>query len=114
MMPLTVRRLTSDGPLADQVWRTEFTTEQRNRLLRPPLAALPPHFAAAHSYHIGVHPNAPPLRLLCQLRAAVDRHPDGAMAVLIRAQRSADRPTVSESGFMFVDMSMCRSAAVRS
>ena len=99
MMPLTVRRLTSDGPLADQVWRTEFTTEQRDALLRPLLAALPPHFAAAHSYHIGVHPNAPPLRLLQQLRAAVDRHADGVMAVLSRAQRSAHRQSVSRSGF---------------
>lgn len=79
-MPSTDCRLTSDGPLADQVWRTEFTTEQRDALLRPSLAVLPPRFAAAHSYHIGVHPNAPPLRLLNKMRAAVDFHPDGAVA----------------------------------
>lgn len=69
------------GLLADQVWRTEFTTEQRDATLRPPLSAVPPHFAAARSYHIGVHPNAPPLELLHQLRAAVDLHPDGAVAL---------------------------------
>ena len=36
-----------------QVWRTEFTASQRNVLLRPPMAALPPYFRSASAYHIG-------------------------------------------------------------
>lgn len=67
---------------AGQVWRTEFSTAQRNAILRPPLAALPPNYQQAGSYHLGVHPNDPPLQLLRELRSIVDQHPRGASAQL--------------------------------
>ncbi len=62
---------------AGQVWRTEYSTAQRNAILRPSLDSLPPHFRHAGSYHLGVHPNDPPLELLRQLRSIVDQQPQG-------------------------------------
>jgi hypothetical protein len=53
-----------------EIWRTPFT-EQLVRMLRPPLADLPPAYRLAGSYHVGVHPQDPSLPLLRDLRAAV-------------------------------------------
>jgi sugar/nucleoside kinase (ribokinase family) len=39
-------------------------------MLRPPFAALPPHYAAARAFHMGVHPDRPDVALLKALRAA--------------------------------------------
>ena len=52
-----------------EIWRTPFT-EQLVRMLRPPLADLPPAYRLAGSYHLGVHPQDPSLPLLRELRAA--------------------------------------------
>lgn len=75
------------------MWRTEFGTEERDNILRPPLAALPSRFATARSYHIGVHPNAPPLGLLRQLRSAVNHHPEGVP--LARHRECADTSSMT-------------------
>ena len=46
-------------------------------MLRPTLEQLPPQFAAARAFHLGVHPNRPSMDLLCSLREALRQHPNG-------------------------------------
>lgn len=74
--PATHKPSESRGAEVVQVWRTEFTrAEERDGVLRPGLGALPPRYARAAAYHVGVHPTLPPLSLLRGLRAALDRRP---------------------------------------
>jgi sugar/nucleoside kinase (ribokinase family) len=42
----------------------------RDAMLLPPLASLPSAYRAARAYHLGVHPERPPLPLLADLRRA--------------------------------------------
>jgi hypothetical protein len=51
-----------------QVWRTP-ACPALYAMLRPPAAVLPPQYAAARAFHIGVHPERPDLTLLNALKA---------------------------------------------
>ena len=46
-------------------------------MLRPTLEQLPPQFAAARAFHLGVHPNRPSMELLRSVRQSLQQHPDG-------------------------------------
>jgi sugar/nucleoside kinase (ribokinase family) len=60
-----------------QIWRTEQSEQQANLLL-PLLSTLPLPLQRARAFHLGIHPNHPPLQLLKDLRHALDtNYPDG-------------------------------------
>ena len=52
-----------------QVWRTQ-PSPALYAMLRPPASTLPPSYAAARAFHVGVHPERPDLDLLAAIREA--------------------------------------------
>jgi hypothetical protein len=82
-------------PCPGQVWRTPHAPAT----LRPALSSLPPHFAAAAGFHLGVHPTLVDLHHLAELRAAAEASPGAAAAprgglLSIEPFTSADAPLV--------------------
>uniref|UniRef100_A0A7S0RQS8 Carbohydrate kinase PfkB domain-containing protein n=1 Tax=Chlamydomonas leiostraca TaxID=1034604 RepID=A0A7S0RQS8_9CHLO len=58
-----------------QVWRgAGDPCDELYSMLRPRIDNLPPHFLRAPTYHIGIHPLHPPLKLLRALREAAHAH----------------------------------------
>lgn len=68
---------TEAQPVRRQVWRTTADAEQY-AMLRPEPRLLAPQYRCAQAFHLGVHPSRPPLELLHELRAVVERSPAGA------------------------------------
>ncbi|KAL4538231.1 hypothetical protein Ndes2526B_g03452 [Nannochloris sp. 'desiccata'] len=56
-----------------EIWRTA-QSPQLSSLLLPPFASLPPAFQRARAFHVGIHPEHPPIQLLKDLRHALDKH----------------------------------------
>ena len=60
-------------------------------MLRPKFDGLPEHFRRARSFHIGVHPLHPPLKLLRELRQAA--HSRGGLLSVEPYTSAEERPT---------------------
>ena len=71
-----------------QVWRTQ-PLPALYAMLRPPASTLPPSYAAARAFHVGVHPERPDLDLLAAIREA---NPSAVISVEPPHRRRRPRP----------------------
>jgi sugar/nucleoside kinase (ribokinase family) len=89
-----------------QIWRTEQSAQQSNLLL-PPFASLPTPYQKARSFHLGIHPEHPPLQLIKDIRHALDQHNEiGAGLLSIETFTEASKK-INSSDDLWAAIALC-------
>ncbi len=90
-----------------QIWRTEQSPQQATLLL-PPWSTLPPTFQRARAFHLGIHPEHPPLQLLSDLRQALDTY-TGSQGLLSIETFTKASTQISTNGELWKAIQLCDS-----